>query len=107
MAARLGNFIISTQRIDTVGRLSNFGFVNIRFKLLLVVMFCLPGCTTYPFEELVEQGQEKKQFIEYMRTFGFGQYESIYFNQQKGVEILIPKIHFHEHYSWKSFKFSD
>lgn len=74
---------------------------------LLISSSCLAGCTTYPFEELVEQGQEKKQFIKYMRNFGFGQYESIYFDQEKGVEILIPRIHLHEHYSWKNFKYSD
>ena len=42
---------------------------------------------TLPFEESVEHRMEKKRCIEKIRTYGFGQYESIYFDQEKHDDI--------------------
>lgn len=84
-------------------------FCNRLYNIFLsyVSFLTLTGCMSLPFEEVAEQGMEKKEFIEDMFTQGFGRYESIYFNEEKGIEILIPRIHFHEHFSWKMFKHND
>ena len=78
-----------------------------RLVVLLLILFSLGGCASYPFEEVVRKGMDKSQFISDMRTFGFGRYESIYFNKEDGIEILIPRIEFYDDWSVEIFRFSD
>lgn len=114
MLDRLTSFVIfliislKSLRIYAIHPKNNLVVSNARrITLLLFLSINLAGCMTLPFEESVEHGMEKKRFIDNMRTFGFGRYESIYFNQKKGIEILIPRIELHDHYSWKVFRFND